>query len=148
MQAFIAFAVLTFVAATVGGFFAPDAWYASLAKPSWNPPNFVFGPVWTALYTCIAFAGWLAWRRAKRIDASIALWGAQLVANALWSYLFFGQRRPDLAFYDIVTMFVLIVACIVVFRARSFTASMLMIPYALWVAFAGALNFTIWKMNT
>lgn len=148
MQAFLAFAALTFVAATFGGFFAPDAWYAALAKPSWNPPGFVFAPVWTALYTCIAFAGWLVWRRVKRVDLAIALWGAQLLLNSLWSFLFFGQHRADLAFYDIIAMLTLIVACIIVFRRRSYTASMLMIPYALWVAFASALNYTIWKMNS
>lgn len=134
--------------ATFGAQFGQGAWYADLAKPSWNPPGAVFGPVWTALYICIAVAGWLVWRRVGRIDPSLAVWIVQLVLNGAWSWLFFGLHRPDLALLDIVLLLVTIVVFIVLARRHSAVASWLFVPYALWVAFATALNFTIWRMNS
>lgn len=133
-------------AALFGAQFEQGQWYQALQKPSWNPPGGVFGPVWTVLYICIAISGWLAWCATRRIDATVTLWIVQLLLNAAWSWLFFGLHRPDLALVDIVLLLATIIAFIVV--ARNALARWLFVPYALWVAFATALNFTIWRMNT
>jgi benzodiazapine receptor len=141
------FAVTVAAAAAFGAQFQQGAWYASLVKPSWNPPGAVFGPVWTVLYVSIAIAGWRVWCAVKRVDAVVVLWIVQLVLNAAWSWLFFGLHRPDLALADIVLLLIAIVAFIATARRRDAVASWLFIPYALWVAFATALNFTIWRFN-
>ena len=142
------FVALVVAVALFGARFSPDAWYQQLARPSWNPPNAVFGPVWTVLYAAIAVAGWLVWRAAGRIVLSLQFWLAQLVMNGLWSFLFFGLHRPDLALVDICLLLVLIFAFIVTARQRSLVASWLFVPYAAWVGFATALNFSIWQLNS
>ncbi len=134
--------------ALFGAQFSPDTWYQQLAKPSWNPPNAVFGPVWTILYIAIAVAGWLVWRAAGRIMLPLHFWFAQLILNGLWSFLFFGLHRPDLALVDIVLLLAAIFAFIVTARRRSVVASWLFVPYAAWVGFATALNFSIWQLNS
>jgi benzodiazapine receptor len=108
---------ITFVAAFVGSRFMPGEWYTSLAKPSWNPPNALFGPVWTVLYILMAVAAWLVWRRGGFNSAGLALglFIGQLVLNALWSYLFFGKHRPDLAFLDIGALWSTLVIVLVLF---------------------------------
>jgi translocator protein len=140
--------LLVLAAALFGGMFTPGDWYASLEKPSWNPPGWVFGPVWTILYVMIAIAGWLAWRGRDRSRLPITLWGGQLLLNALWSWLFFGLERPGAAFVDIVILWLLIAAFIVAAWRSSRAASLLFVPYALWVGFAAALNFAIWRLNS
>lgn len=150
MKAIVApgvFVVLVFLAAAAGGRNLPGEWYLSLEKPSWNPPSWVFGPVWTVLYVMIALAGWRAWRATGTTHPAVLLWLAQLALNAAWSYLFFGLRRPDLAFVDIAAMWALIVACVVVFRRVDTLAAWLFVPYLAWVSFAAALNFRIWMLN-
>ena len=94
--------LLTFAAAAIGALFVPGEWYASLVKPAWNPPNWIFGPVWTVLYILMAVAAWLVWKRygLARATVPLLLFVIQLVLNAGWSWLFFGLRRPDLAFID------------------------------------------------
>ena len=124
----------------------PGAWYESLVKPSWNPPNAVFGPVWTILYVMIAIGGWLLWQHG-RPRVAIALWGAQMILNALWSYLFFGLKQPGVAFAEIVVMWLVIGALVIVSWRHSRAASLLFVPYLLWVSFAAVLNFTIWRLN-
>jgi translocator protein len=140
--------LLVLAAALFGGMFTPGDWYASLEKPSWNPPGWVFGPVWTILYVMIAIAGWLAWRGRDRSRLPITLWGGQLLLNALWSWLFFGLERSGFAFVDIVILWLLIAAFIVSAWRISRPASLLFVPYALWVGFAAALNFAIWRLNS
>jgi translocator protein len=142
------FVVIVGAAAVFGAQFEQGQWYQALQKPSWNPPGAVFGPVWTTLYVCIAIAGWLVWCAARRVDAALTLWIVQLVLNAAWSWLFFGMHRPDLALVDIVLLLAAIIAFIVVAQKTSTLARWLFVPYALWVAFATALNFAIWRMNT
>jgi translocator protein len=144
----IAFGIMVLAAALFGGMFTPGEWYASLEKPSWNPPSWVFGPVWTILYVMIAIAGWLAWRNRDRSKLPITLWGGQLLLNALWSWLFFGREQPGLAFVDIVILWLLIATFIVSAWRISRAASLLFVPYALWVGFAAALNFAIWRLNS
>jgi benzodiazapine receptor len=124
-------------------------WYATLAKPSWNPPNWVFGPVWTALYVGMAVAAWLVWKRQGR-DRRVPLFvfGVQLVLNAVWSGLFFGMRNPGFAFAEIVLLWLAILATIVAFRQVSTLAALLLAPYLAWVSFAAALNWSIWRLNS
>ena len=148
MRTLLVFVILVTGAAAVGAHFLPGPWYVSLAKPDWTPPNWIFGPVWTLLYLGIAVAGWLVWRESgPRVGPSLALWGAQLVLNAAWSWFFFGQHRPGVALADIVALLVCIVAFIVVTLSDSRVAALLFVPYALWVAFAAALNHAIWSLN-
>jgi translocator protein len=143
----VVFFVLVAAAAAFGAQFSPGDWYEGLQKPSWNPPNSVFGPVWTALYICIAIAGWHVWTRAAGAKLPVILWFVQLVLNALWSLLFFGMHRPEIAAVDIVLLLATIIAFIVTARRYSKLASALFIPYALWVAFATALNLAIVQLN-
>ncbi|HSN68981.1 MAG TPA: TspO/MBR family protein [Thermoanaerobaculia bacterium] len=147
MISLLVFVALVAAAAVTGAQFQPGGWYASLAKPSWTPPNWLFGPVWTLLYIGIAVAGWLIWRKTGRIDRAIGVWIAQLVLNAVWSWLFFGMHRPDLALVDIVAMLILIALFIVLARRISPVASYLFVPYLVWVSYATALNFAIWRAN-
>ena len=141
--------LVSFSAAWIGSRFMPGAWYASLAKPSWNPPNAIFAPVWSVLYVLMGVAAWLVWRRAGFSGAgvSLALFVVQLVLNAMWSYLFFGLHRPDIAFFDIVALWVMILVVTVLFWRADRLAGGLMAPYLVWVGFASCLNFVLWRLN-
>ena len=144
--------LICFTAAGVGGLVTRPAienWYSTLRKPAWTPPNWIFGPVWSALYLAMAVAAWLVWRKAGLSGAkfALALFGLQLLFNLAWSAIFFGLRMPGLAFADIVILWWLILATTVVFCPLSRLAGGLMVPYLLWVTFAAALNFAIWRLN-
>lgn len=145
----IGFVIVTFVAAFTGAIFRPGEWYEKLDKPSWRPPNSVFGPVWTLLYLMIALSGWLVWREAGFAGAALplAIYGLQLVLNAAWTPLFFGLHRPDLAFLDIVLVWLSVAATLLLFYPIHAGAALLLLPYLLWVGFAGTLNFSIWRRN-
>ena len=140
---------VTFIAAWIGSRYMPGAWYASLVKPSWNPPISIFGPVWSVLYVLMAVAAWLVWRKAGFSGAgpALTLFVVQLALNALWSFLFFGQHRPDLAFADIVILWMAILAVAVLFWRVDPVAGGLMVPYIAWVGFASYLNFVLWRLN-
>lgn len=127
-----------------------SGWYQTLVKPSWNPPDWLFGPVWTALYFMMAVSAWLVWRDRGWSAARPALiwFGIQLSLNLLWSVIFFGMHRPGLACMEMVFLWISIVATCLSFRARSSTAAMLLVPYLVWTSFAAVLNFTIWRMNS
>lgn len=141
--------VLCFLAASLGALFMPGAWYAALQKPSWNPPGWVFGPVWSVLYTLMAIAAWLAWKQggfaAQGKPLSVFLF--QLALNAAWSPIFFGLQRPDLAFAVILLLWLAIVATGWTFRPVSRPAAWLLVPYLAWVSFATVLNGTLWWLN-
>lgn len=124
-------------------------WYATLAKPAWTPPNWVFGPVWSLLYLAMAVAAWLVWRQVgfPRAASALNLFGVQLVLNVCWSAIFFGAHRPGLAFAEIVVLWLAILATMVAFRSLSRPAAWLLAPYLAWVAFAATLNFSIWRLN-
>ena len=126
-----------------------EDWYAALNKPSWNPPNWLFAPVWTTLYIGMAAAAWLVWRRNGLAAAwlPLLLFGVQLFLNSAWSALFFGMRSPGIAFIDIVLLWIAILATTVAFGRVSNLAATLMVPYLGWVTFATALNWSIWRMN-
>lgn len=143
---------LCFAVAGVGGFVTtPNIpnWYADLAKPSWTPPDWVFGPVWSMLYLSMAVAAWLVWRQAGLVSAAVpmALFGIQLLLNALWSWLFFGMHSPGAAAVDIVLLWMAIAATTVAFWRRSTLAGILFVPYLVWVSFASLLNLAIWRLN-
>ena len=141
--------LLCFAAASLGGLFGPGEWYGTLKKPSWNPPGWVFGPVWTALYTTMAVAAWLVWRQGgwgKQCKA-LFIFLVQLALNALWTPLFFGFHRPGVAFAEIVLLWLAIAATLKAFRPVSRVAAWLIVPYLAWVSFAAALNLTLWRLN-
>lgn len=140
------FVIACFSAAALGALSPPDAWYADLIKPSWNPPGWVFGPVWTLLYLAMAWAGWRIWRLPQR-RAPLALFGLQLVLNAAWSPLFFGLHAPGLALVEILALWVAIAATGVCFYRRDRLAGLLFAPYFAWVSFAALLNATLWRLN-
>ena len=152
---FNAGALALFLVACIGGGAAsglatpPGEWYASLAKPTWTPPGWVFGPAWTLLYTLMAVAAWQVWRRRAATDVRmpLALFAIQLALNLAWTPLFFGMQRPGLALAEIVVMLAVILATTASFVRVSTTAATLMLPYCAWVCFATALNWAIWQMN-
>ena len=144
--------LVCFAAAGVGGAFTASSVgtrYAELRKPPWNPPNWIFGPVWTALYLSMAVAAWLVWRRAGWPGAATALglFALQLALNVAWSGLFFGLRSPGAAFVGIIGLWVSILAALVAFWRVAPAAGLLMVPYLAWVTFASALNLAIWRLN-
>jgi translocator protein len=142
--------LLCFAAAAFGGLFMPGEWYASLKKPSWNPPGWVFGPVWTTLYVMMAVAAWLVWKRggfsAQR--PALVLFLVQLALNAAWTPLFFGLHRPGLAFAEMLLLWLAIAATLAAFRRVSRVAAWLLAPYLAWVSFAAALNLGLWRLNS
>lgn len=151
--ALLAFLVVVLAAASVGAFFTAPAvrdWYPLLNKPSWTPPAWVFGPVWTLLYLGIAVAGFLVWRQSGFTCArwTMLLFALQLVLNAGWSWIFFGLRQPGWAFVEIVVLWGSILATTIAFFRVSRAAGALFIPYLLWVTFAAGLNFAIWRLSS
>ena len=140
---------LCYSAASLGAVFMPGEWYATLKKPPWNPPGWIFGPVWIALYSMMAVSAWLVWRCGGwgKQRKPLLSFLAQLALNALWTPLFFGLHRPGIAFGKIVLLWLAIAATSVVFRPVSRAAMLLLVPYLAWVSFAAALNFTLWRLN-
>ncbi len=131
----------------IGSATRPDTWYATLAKPSFNPPNWLFGPVWTILYILIAVAGWRTWQRLPDSGPAMRLWGLQLALNFAWSPVFFAQHRIGLAFGIVALMLAAIAAFIVVSARADRIAALLFVPYLLWVSFATVLNGALWRLN-
>lgn len=131
---------------TIGYLTAPGDWYAGLNKPSFNPPGWVFGPVWTLLYITIAVAGWWVWEKNAGGWAK-ALWCAQLALNFSWSPAFFVAHRVDLALVIIAMLLLTIIAFIMATWRKANFAALLFVPYALWVAFASILNASIFLLN-
>lgn len=142
----IVYALLVTVAAASGGIFKPGEWYEALEKPRWTPPNWAFPVVWTILYLMIGAAGWIAWRLTG-FGLLTVLWLAQLVFNAAWSYLFFGIRRMGWALIDSGAMWLSIAAFIVLAWPVSPVASLLFVPYLVWVTIAFALNKRVRDLN-
>ena len=124
-------------------------YYRALQKPDWTPPSWLFGPVWTVLYAMMAVALWLVWKEYGFGGArfALAVFAVQLALNAAWTPLFFGLQLPGWALVDLCLMWVAILATIVVFAQHSRLAAVMLVPYLLWVSFAGVLNFSIWRLN-
>jgi tryptophan-rich sensory protein len=137
----------------LGGWITSDAvqtWYPTLNKPSWNPPDWVFGPVWTALYVMMAIAAWLVWKKDARfagVRLALILFAVQLALNLLWSVLFFAARSPGLALAEVAALWLAVAATLYAFITISRPAGLLIIPYLAWVSFAAILNFVIWRLN-
>jgi tryptophan-rich sensory protein len=147
------FLAACFSAAVIGSAFTAKSvreWYPQLRKPPGTPPPWVFGPVWTTLYILMALAGWLVWERAggwSGAHRALSLFFFQLVLNALWSVLFFGLRKPAAGLAEILLLWLAIVATVIAFFPVSRMAGWLMLPYLLWVSYAGYLNFGLWSLN-
>ena len=144
--------LLVFAVAGIGGWLTslgmPD-WYMSLRKPTWQPPSWLFGPVWTALYIAMAVAAWLVWKEAGFDGAAgaLTLFFIQLALNLAWSGVFFALRAPGWALVEIVALWIAILATTALFFRHSTWAGALMVPYLLWVTFAAALNAAIVRLN-
>ncbi len=140
-------------AGVIGSFFTISAiptWYAALTKPVFSPPNWVFGPVWTILYTLMGISAYLVWRKHQFGKKSMGFWhvyAAQLVLNAFWSIIFFGLHSPGLAFFEILALWYFIARCIQEGHKLSSWSACLFYPYILWVSFAALLNLAIFLLN-
>lgn len=143
------FFLACFVAASSGAIFKPGDWYEALRKPSWRPPNWLFPVAWSILYCMIAVAGWRVWLAAGFAGGALplAIYGVQLVLNGIWSGLFFGLRRMDLALAELGLLWLSILGCLITFWPVDETAALLMLPYFAWVSFAGFLNWTMLRLN-
>lgn len=151
-------AIVLFVAASIGAALiggiatsrSVTEWYPTIAKPSWTPDPSVIGTAWTLLYPAIGVAGWLIWRagsQGRSVAVPLALWGAQMVLNAAWSWAFFGLRSPGLGVVVIALLWLSILAVIVTSWGPVRVAALLFVPYLAWVSFAGALTVAIWRLN-
>jgi benzodiazapine receptor len=144
---------LVFLAAAIGGSATSrtvSSWYDKLAKPAFNPPNWLFGPAWTVLYILMALAAFLVWNRGLAVPGvkiALALFLVQLVLNALWSVFFFGMRSPLLGLVDIVPLWLAILTTTILFFRVAATAGWLLVPYLAWVSFATALNAAVLRLN-
>lgn len=130
----------------IGSLTAPDGWYAALAKPWFNPPNWVFAPAWTVLYVLIGIAGWRIWRLPER-GGTMHAWIAQLVLNFSWTPVFFRLHQIGAALAVVLLLLAAILLFIALAWRRDRIAALLFLPYAAWVAFASTLNAAIWQLN-
>ncbi len=145
----LAFIAIALVPAFIGNAFPPDAWFVEWAKPSWNPPSWIFGPVWTVLYTLIGYLGYLACRSTLSIQryGAFSVYAIQLALNGLWTPLFFGYHGLGLALITIVAFWVAIRLNIVAFYRIKPASGLLLIPYLLWASCATLLNAAIWNLD-
>ena len=144
--ALMVFIALVALVSVTGSTFLPGPWYETLAKPDWTPPNWLFPPVWAALYLMIAVAGWRAYA-SLGVGAALAVWLVSLALNGAWSVIMFGEHRIGLAALDIAALWLSIVAFIALTWRRDRIASLLFVPYLVWVTYAAALNIAIWQLN-
>lgn len=143
------------LAGIIGSFFTASsvsAWYPALSKPFFNPPSWVFGPVWTILYIIMGVSLYLVWNQKEKAKqdgktAALSFFGIQLCLNSLWSVIFFGLKSPLFAFAEIILLWASIAFTIILFRKISKPAAWLLVPYILWVSFAAVLNFSIYLLN-
>jgi translocator protein len=140
------FIFITFCAPVLGVTSMPGEWYAGLNKPSWNPPAWLFGPAWTTLYTLMAIAAWLVWKRVG-FTRALGFYFVQLILNAAWTPIFFGAHAMGWALVEISIMWIAILLTLLSFLRVQKTAGLLLVPYLAWVSFATFLNFTLWRLN-
>lgn len=147
------FVIIAETAGAAGSIFTTSAipvWYATLNKPAFSPPNFIFAPVWTTLYFLMGIAAYLVFDKGfakKEVRFALLVFALQLILNVLWSFVFFGLKSPGLAFLEIIILWVSILATTLAFYKISKSASFLLIPYLLWTTFAAFLNFAIFRLN-
>lgn len=141
--------MLTFGVAAIASQFQPGAWYTTIAKPSWTPPGWLFGPVWGLLYLAMSVSAWLIWRQRTRISVALPLgfYLAQLLLNGLWSWLFFGRQLIGTALVDLFILVLLIAMTSLLFMRIDKKAGILLLPYLAWASFATVLNLQIWRLN-
>jgi len=133
----------------IGSYFttpAIDSWYFELNKPSFNPPNYLFAPVWTMLYILMGTSLFLIWERTRE-KVYFVIFIAQIFLNSTWSILFFAMESPGIALLNIALLIVTVIYMIVLFYKKYKIAAYLLIPYLLWIIFAGVLNYSIWILN-
>ncbi len=144
---------ITQSAGFIGAIFTANSvttWYTTIAKPVFNPPSWIFGPVWTLLYLMMGIALYLVYKEGvhkREVQIALLVFGLQLALNTLWSIIFFGAENPQFAFFEIIALWIAIFATIAVFWRISKLAAFLLIPYLLWVSFASVLNAAIWMLN-
>ncbi len=127
-----------------------DSWYSTLARPELAPPNWIFGPVWTTLFALMGIAAFLVWKKGldqKDVRTALGFFAVQLVLNMMWSIIFFNLQSPFWAFMDLIVLWLAIVSTMTLFYKVSKPTLWLLVPYILWVSFAGYLNFMIWMLN-
>ena len=145
----VLFLIVVFSVSVIGGLFTASSvgtWYEGLAKPSWRPPNWLFGPVWTILYAMMAVSAWLVWKKAG-FGSALLMFAAQLLINGIWSPVFFGAQSLGGGLVVIVALWFAIVGTIAMFWPVSLAAALLLLPYLAWVSFATVLNAAVWRMN-
>ena len=149
----IASVVICQLAGVIGSLFTTPAiptWYATLRKPSFTPPNWIFSPVWIALFVLMGIAAFLVWNKGlsdQKVKIALSIFALQLILNVLWSVMFFGLRSPLAGLIEIAVLWMAILLTIFYFFKVSHVAGILLIPYFLWVSFAAVLNFSIWRLN-
>ncbi|MCX6316112.1 MAG: tryptophan-rich sensory protein [Bacteroidetes bacterium] len=150
---FIIAVAIPVVIGAASGFFTVsgvESWYATINKPSWNPPNWIFGPVWTTLYFMMGIALFLVWKADTSIELkkiAFVLFAVQLALNFFWSFIFFRLHQPGWALAEMLALWIFIILTIFAFAQVNKTAAWLLVPYISWVSFAAILNYTIWKIN-
>lgn len=150
LLALVCFLAVTFSVAALGSAATiPEipGWYAGLAKPTFNPPNWIFGPVWSLLYALMAVAAWRVWRECGLVHRAMLLFAIQLLLNLAWSWLFFGAHRPDLAVIEVALLDAAVLATLILFWRIDRIAGTLLIPYLAWISFATVLNASIVRLN-
>jgi len=150
--AFAAFLALCLAVSALGAAATATSvgtWYRTLVKPPFNPPDWIFAPVWSALYFMMAIAAWRVWRRGglRQARSALTLFVMQLALNLAWSIVFFGMRAIGAALVEITVLLLAILATTLVFWRRDRVAGLLLVPYAAWVAFAAVLNAALWRLN-
>lgn len=148
----VAWLVLCIATSGIGALASANArsFYAVLVRPAWTPPGWVFGPVWSALFLAMAVSAWLVWRvpqASKARSVALGLFVAQLVANALWSWVFFAWNLGGVAFAEVLLLWLLIAGTLAAFWRIEPLAGMLLVPYLAWVTFASVLNYALWQLN-
>ncbi|MEZ6097060.1 MAG: TspO/MBR family protein [Pirellulaceae bacterium] len=150
--ALVGFLTACFGVAAIGGFATASSvtgWYQELNKPTWNPPNWIFGPVWTVLYALMAISAWRVWKSGSFAETRFALsvFSVHLIVNMLWSIMFFGWKQVGWAAIEIWVLWGMIGWLTVLFYRKDRLAALMMLPYLIWVSFAAFLNLTIWNLN-
>ena len=144
-------ATLALITAMVGGSITVlDSWYYSLQQPAWAPPDYMFGIIWTTIFALIALAGFLGWQKApsrRTAEIMLGLFALNGFLNLSWSFIFFRMERPDLAFYELIALWLSILALILFCSRFSRSAALLLLPYLVWVSIAGLLNYQIVALN-
>ena len=150
IPALVGWVLICFAAASLGGLFMPGQWYASLKKPTWNPPAWIFGPVWISLYILMGISLFCVWRRpdSSGYRTALVFFFIQLILNILWSMAFFGLRSPLSGLVVILFLWMAILLTIWSFLKVSRMGGLLLLPYLLWVSFAMLLNAALWRLNS